>query len=180
MRVASCLRLAVAQAVATRYNVKRPPKIFVVWCFKTAISAPQPAMVIIETKNTFPARPCPGEPFRKDIAAAPDSNPTVPPLICRAKRGDIGTTSSSCPESGDSGFCAGPDRIAVSSSRPSSLGRGANRVYGEEGAKDARGHGILGATLSCARIITCGAEGARTLCFPGAHPALGTSVILGS
>lgn len=38
-------------------------------------------MVSMDATKTFPARTWRGEPFRKDIAAVPDSNPKVPAQI---------------------------------------------------------------------------------------------------
>ena len=38
-------------------------------------------MVSMDATKTFPARIWRGEPFRKDIAAVPDSNPKVPAQI---------------------------------------------------------------------------------------------------
>src|SRR5215813_12934198 len=41
----------------------------------------------MEITNMFPESTCRGEPLRKMMAAAPDSNPTIPALMCRTNIG---------------------------------------------------------------------------------------------
>jgi hypothetical protein len=74
-------RLAVNHAVDSRYNVRTPPKTLFVWCFINARYTAAAATVSIDERNTFPSGICRKEPLPKDIAAAPDSIPGMPPVI---------------------------------------------------------------------------------------------------
>src|SRR5580704_6172339 len=53
-----------------------------------AIYAPLKDMTSIDTKNTFPVQRCAREPFRKNNAAYPNTNPTIAPKMCKTKIGE--------------------------------------------------------------------------------------------
>src|SRR5215472_8656065 len=58
-------------------------------CFINARYAPAEDMLSIDATKTLPAKTWREEPLRKTIAAAPDSNPKVPPAIWTGNKGDM-------------------------------------------------------------------------------------------
>src|SRR5215472_6283524 len=63
-------------------------------CFINARYAPAEDMLSIDATKTLPAKTWREEPLRKTIAAAPDSNPKVPPAIWTGNNGDMLSTPS--------------------------------------------------------------------------------------